>query len=155
MYRAIVSLSAATLLALSAASSSWAEEQPDANLDFTGGSFALVVGYHGGSGTLHYKGMDYRFTANGVSFGDVGASGGGATGNVYHLSRIEDFPGSYTAFAAGASLGFGAGGATMRNQNGVVIHVGALGGGVQATLAPMGVSITLEGPAAPTTGSSR
>jgi hypothetical protein len=152
MQRALVSLTAASLLALCTASS--AAEQPDATVDYTGSSFAVVVGFHGGSGVLHYKGADYRFTANGISIGDVGFSGGGGTGNVFHLNKIEEFPGSYTAFAAGASFVVGAGAVTMRNQNGVVVSIGAVTAGAQVTLAPMGVTITLDAPATRTTGAS-
>lgn len=149
MNRVTVSLAAATLLALSAAPAgfSWAaEEQPDAIIEYTGGSVALAMGYGWGKGVLHYKGMDYRFTVNGLTIGDVGGSAATLNGRVYHMTRIEDFPGNYLAFTAGATIGGGGTGAAMRNQNGVVVHIGGTTAGLQFTLAPTGVAVTLEGP---------
>jgi len=150
MNRAIVSLTAASLLALLAGSAglSWAaeEEQADATVEYTGGSVALAMGYGFGKGVLHYKGMDYHFIANGLSIGDIGSSAATLNGKVFHLTRIEDFPGNYLAFTAGATFGGGGTGAAMRNQNGVIVHIGGTTAGLQFTLAPMGVAVTLDGP---------
>ena len=155
MNRVIVSLAAATLLAFSVGLSRAQSEQPDATVEYTGGSAALAVGYGWGHGVLRYKGMDYRFTVNGLSIGDVGGSSATLSGKVYHLTRVEDFPGNYLAFAAGATIGGGGAAIDMRNQNGVVMNISGTTKGLQLTLAPMGVAVTLEGPATPTVGSSR
>jgi hypothetical protein len=155
-----ISLAAAAFLALSAGAS-WAQsdkpaEIPDATIEYSGGSVALGVGYSWGHGILHFKGADYRFTANGLSLANVGASSVKATGTVYHLAKIEDFPGNYTGIGAGATIAGGGAVAAMRNQNGVVIHVASTTRGLQFTLAASGVAITLEAPPSspPATGST-
>jgi len=62
----------------------------------------------------------HPFSVDGLSVADVGVSAIDANGNVYHLSKLEDFEGNYTAASAGAAVGGGAGVATMKNANGVV-----------------------------------
>lgn len=155
MNRATVSLFAAILLALSTGFS-WAQsEQPDASIDYRGGAAALAVGYDWGHGTLHYKGMDYPFTVNGLSMGDVGGSAVLLSGKAYHLTKIEDFPGNYLAFTAGATIGGGGAVVAMRNQNGVVLNISGTAAGLQFTLAPMGVAVTFDGPPTPSSSASR
>lgn len=136
------------------ASSGGQSEKPDATIDFSGGSVALGVGYSWGHGVLHFQGKDYPFTANGFSVVNVGASSVEASGNVYHLTKVEDFPGNYTAIAAGATIAGGGTGAAMENQHGVVIQATSRNQGLQLTLAPSGIAIALEGPPATMSGSS-
>jgi hypothetical protein len=153
MNRTILSLAVVGLLALSPGVS-LADDQPDATIDYKGGSAALGIGFSWGQGVLHFKGMSYPFTVNGLSIATVGASSVQASGNVYHLSKIEDFPGNYTAATAGITIAGGGGGAVMQNQNGVVVQMGATSQGLQFTLAPSGVAVALEGSPTPMTGSS-
>ena len=137
-----------------AASSGAQSEKPDATIEFSGGSVALGIGYSWGHGVLHFQGKDYPFTANGFSVVNVGASSVEATGNVYNLKKVEDFPGNYMAAAAGATVAGGAAGAAMENQHGVVIRATSKNQGLQLTLAPSGIAIALEGPPAAMSGSS-
>ena len=155
-----INLAAAALLALSAGAS-WAQsdnasDAPDATISYTGNTIAAGVGYSWGYGVLHFKGTDYRFTGNGLSLATVGVSSGDASGNVYHLTKLEDFPGTYTGVGAGATIAGGASVFTMKNQNGVVINVTSLTRGLQFTLAGSGVTLALEGPLSspPATGST-
>lgn len=152
MKRMTLGLTAITFLAL-CAGPSWAQkasEQPDATIEYVGGSIAIGLGYSFGQGVLHFKGTDYRFIVNGLSIGDIGGSSAMASGKVYHLNSVEDFSGSYFAFTAGATVIGGAAGASMRNQNGVIVHLVAATLGLQLTLAPSGVVVTIDGPPATT-----
>ena len=153
MNRTILSLAVVGLLALSPGVS-LADDQPDATIDYSGGSAALGIGYSWGQGVLHYKGMNYPFKVNGLSIADVGASSVQASGSVYHLSKIEDFPGNYTAASAGVTIAGGGSGTAMQNQNGVVVQMGATTQGLQFTLAPSGIAFALEGSPTPMAGSS-
>jgi hypothetical protein len=144
----------ATLLAVSA-ECSWAQsEQPDATIDYTGKAVTVGVGYAWGQGILHYKGMDYRFTVNGLSIGDVGRSSVTASGKVFGLTKVEDFPGAFAAATAGASIRRGEAAVAMRNHNGVIIQVSAPTAGAQLRLAKRGVAVTFDGPPTPTAGPS-
>ena len=152
MNRTILSLAVVGLLALSPGVS--LADEPDATIDYSGGSAALGIGYSWGQGILHYKGQNYPFKVNGLSIANVGASSIQASGSVYHLTKIEDFPGNYTAATAGVTIAGGGGGTAMQNQNGVVVQMGATTQGLQFTLAPSGIAIALEGSPTPMAGSS-
>ena len=121
-----------------------AASKPDATLKLSGKSVAAGVGYSWGSGTLTYKGKRHSFRVDGLSVGDVGASSITATGNVYHLKRLEDFDGQYTAVSAGAAAGGGGGVGSMRNANGVVIDLKATTRGVKLKAGVDGIKMKLE-----------
>ncbi len=122
----------------------WTQEKPDATLKFSGGSVSAGIGYSWGSGTLTYQGKDYPFSVDGLSVGAVGAASVDASGEVYHLKKLEDFNGTYTAATASATLGGGAGGTAMQNQAGVVIKLVSTTQGLDLKLAASGVKISLK-----------
>jgi len=99
------------------------DKTPDATFSLSAKTAAAVVGYEWGSGTLQYKGADYPFAIKALNFLDVGGANIEATGEVYNLSKVEDFAGSYSGVGAGATLVDGASSGVMQNHSGVVIHV--------------------------------
>ena len=121
-----------------------AADKPDATLKLSGGSVAAGVGFSWGSGTLTYKGKTYQVEVTGLSAGDVGASKVEASGEVYHLSKLADFDGTYTAGTAGATVGGGASATAMKNQNGVTIHLVSTSQGLKFTLGASGVSLKIK-----------
>lgn len=121
-----------------------AKEKPAATLKLSGKSAAAGIGISWGKGTLSYHGKEHAFSVDGLSVADVGISAVTANGNVYHLKKLEDFDGLYTAASAGAAVGGGGGVATMKNQNGVVINLHATTRGVKFKLGTDGVKFTLE-----------
>jgi hypothetical protein len=123
---------------------SGAQEKPDATITFSGGSVSAGIGYSWGSGTLTYQGKEYPFSVDGLSVGAVGATSVTASGEVYHLKKLEDFNGNYAAATASATLGGGAGGTAMENQAGVVIRLVSTTQGVDFKLAASGVKISLK-----------
>jgi hypothetical protein len=138
---------ATTMLLLGMSVSSEAQsDKPVATIDYSGGSVAAGIGFSWGHGVLHFQGKDYRFTTNGLDIIDVGASSVEASGKVYNLKEIEDFPGNYVAATAGATVAGGAGAVAMQNQHGVVIEAVSTTAGLQLTLAPSGIAVALEGP---------
>ena len=149
MNRMTVSLSAAVLLALTAGAG-WAQsEKPDATFNYSGGAVAAGIGYTWGHGVLHYKGKDYPFTANGLNVVSVGAVSVEASGTVYHLSKVADFPGNFTALTAGMTVAGGGAATTMKNQNGVVVDVRSTTQGVNLELAPGGIGVAFSGAPTP------
>jgi hypothetical protein len=117
---------------------------PDATLTFSGGSVALGIGFSWGGGELTYKGEKHAFKAKGLSVVDVGITSADASGKVYNLKKLEDFPGNYTAFTAGGTAAGGAGVTRMKNQNGVVIAAVSTTQGASLSLAVEGVSVSLD-----------
>ena len=124
-YKIFRALTVAGLLAFMATAGGFAAE-PDATVKITGKSIAAGVGYSWGSGVLTYKGKEYPFTVTGISAGDIGVTSVELSGNVSNLESLDDFNGNYTSFNAGVTLAGGAGGATMRNQNGIVMNLLAM-----------------------------
>jgi hypothetical protein len=116
---------------------------PDATIQFSGGSVAAGIGFSWGSGTLRYKGRSYPIKVDGLTVGAVGITRASASGSVYHLHRLEDFPGTYAAVGAGAAVGGGGSVATMQNQNGVVIKAKSTSQGVKLKLGVDGVKMSL------------
>lgn len=145
MLRKVGSLIATGCLCLIFISASAQEQaRPDGTISVSATGVAVGIGYTWGDGILNYHGREHKFSISGLSVVDVGISNLTATGEVYDLKRLEDFNGTYAAAAAGATVGGGAGIATMENQNGVVIKITSTSQGARLTLAPAGVSITLK-----------
>ena len=67
-----------------------------------------------------------------------------ATGQVYHLGKVEDFEGTYVALGADAAVGGGGGALTMRNQNGVVVNLQSVQQGIKLTAGGEGITIKLK-----------
>jgi hypothetical protein len=120
------------------------DKQPDATIEFTGGSVAAGIGFSWGSGTVTYKGKEHKIKVDGLSVGDVGATRVSLAGKVYNLKKLEDLNGNYTGVGAGATLGGGGAAVTMRNQNGVVIEAVSTTQGLKVALATGGANIQLE-----------
>jgi hypothetical protein len=132
------------VLALSLAVTVGAQDKPSGQVRIESKSIAVGIGVSWGDGKLTYQGKDHAFSVSGLSVVDVGLSKVTATGNVYHLKKLEDFSGNYVAAAAGAAIGGGAGATAMKNQHGVVMEITGTGQGIQFTLAPKGVEVKLK-----------
>ena len=120
-------------------------EQPDATLTLHTVSIADGIGYSWGAGVLTFQGKAYPFRVEELSVGDIGISRAEATGNVYHLTKLEDFSGDYAAASTSAAITRGSGVATMRNQHGVAIDLTGIDQGLKLKFAVEGVKITVDG----------
>jgi hypothetical protein len=115
-----------------------------ADITFSGTGIAAGVGFTWGDGTLHFKGSDYRFTANGLSVADVGIAHIEGAGDVYNLHRVEDFSGNYVAAGAGATMAGGGDLAVLENQKGVRIYLRSTTLGLKLNLSADGVRVALK-----------
>ena len=96
----------------------------------------FVAGLEGGNGTLEYQGRTYPFKV----VGTVAGPGGGvekitASGPVYKLASVADFPGRYTQSTGKA--GFSSSGSSdlwLENNAGVVMHLQGTSSGAMLTL---------------------
>ena len=133
----------ATILTLT--SSVFAEdEKPDATLELTQTSVALVIGYTWGGGTLTFQNRGYPVEMDGLSFLALGVARAKASAGVFNLKNLNDFNGTYMAASAEGTLGAGAGATTMRNQNGVVIQLFTTTEGLNLKLSPEGVRLYIK-----------
>ena len=121
-----------------------AAEEPDATIELKGGTVGVGIGYSWASGTLHYQGKSIPVTIKGLSVANVGAGSVTASGDVYHLAKIGDFAGNYTAASAGAAVAGGGAVTAMQNENGVVIKLRSTTQGLAFNLSVEGVAIKLK-----------
>ena len=121
-----------------------ADKTPDATFDLSAKSIDVVVGYQWGEGTLHYQGSDYPFSVSGLNVLAVGGTKIAATGEVYHLSKPEDFAGNYSGVAAGAALVEGGSTGVMQNHTGVVIRVHEQSSGAELKLSGNTMEVKLR-----------
>jgi len=120
------------------------DAKPSGTVSIETKAVALGVGFSWGDGVLTFQGQEYKFKIKGLSVIDIGISSISAQGEVYHLSKIEDFPGTFAAAEAGVAVGGGAGAQTMKNQNGVVMKLTSKRAGLQLKLAPEGLKVEMK-----------
>jgi hypothetical protein len=75
---------------------------------------------------------------------DLGIAKASAVGEVYNLTDLAKFEGNYVAGEAGFALAGGMGGISLRNQNGVVMHLRSVSQGAKLQLGPSGMTIKLK-----------
>ena len=123
------------------------ESKSDATLRFSGGSFALGIGFRWGSGTLTYKGKDYPVKVNGLSIGKVGMTGVSAHGEIFNLKHLQDFNGHYNVGAEGTrgvTIAKGKAGSIMTNQAGVIVRLAATQKGLDVNATGGGVDMQIQ-----------
>jgi hypothetical protein len=112
-------------------------------VNFAGGSAAAGIGFSWGSGTLEFAGKTYQFKVTGFSVGDVGAASIDAVGEVYNLTKVEDFEGNYAAAGLGGTLAGGGTIIAMENPHGVIIQAHSTTAGLRLNIAASGITFTL------------
>ena len=142
MRRTVTGIALVALLALANAAAADDAPAVDGTVELSEGSVGVGIGFSWGSGTLTYKGKKYPITASGFQVGDLGATKVRATGEVYNMTDIGYFDGTYSGFEAGATLVAGGDGVTMTNENGVRLRLKGTSEGVKLTFA--GDSVVLK-----------
>lgn len=98
-----------------------------------------------GGGRLTFDGHTHEFNVGGLGVGGFGASKFTASGDVYNLTKLSDFPGPYAEIRTGWALGdHGKGRTWLRNANGVVISLKGSREGLQTALGASGIVIQLK-----------
>jgi len=104
----------------------------------------FIVGVGGGSGTLTFKGKQYRLSIGGVSAGTIGVASMNLVGRATNLRTAADIAGSYSVASAGLAVAGGAKVATLQNANGVVLQLQGRQVGFEASAAVSGLTISLR-----------
>ena len=106
---------------------------------------AYIGSAGGGSGTLYYQGAAYPFSIGGLGVGGIGASTISAEGEVYKLSNLGNFPGTYGQARYGFAIGHMSGGDLwMQNERGVIMHLKAKRTGLMLSLGGDAVVISMQ-----------
>ena len=122
-----------------------ADEAPAAKLQIESTSIGAGVGVTWGKGTLTLKnGMTYRFSLRGLNLAEAGVTKISATGEVYNLSKLSQFDGTYTGVSASATVAGGRGILRIKNESGVVIVLKTASRGLGLKLATEGIRIKLD-----------
>lgn len=99
----------------------------------------------GGKGTLSYQGQTHPFIIAGLGGGGVGLSTIDASGEVYNLTDLAQFPGAYGEGRYGAVVGDAStGDLWLENNAGVVMHLKAKREGLMLSLGADVVDIRME-----------
>jgi outer membrane immunogenic protein len=141
---AAVVVLAATLSAPAIARTRHHPPPPITTIHFHGGSVGFIVGIGGASGVVRFHGVNYPIDVSGLKVGTIGINSYDVDGKVFNLHRLADIEGTYAAGEASATAGGGAGNIDMTNGNGVEIRASSTSSGLQLTLGPGGVTITLK-----------
>ena len=104
----------------------------------------FIVGVGGGSGTLTFKGRNYRLSVSGVSAGTIGVAGADLVGTATNLRVAQDIAGTYSAASAGLAVAGGAKVVTLQNAKGVVLQLQGRQVGFEASLSLSGLTISLQ-----------
>jgi len=127
------------------ASAADAPKKPSGTVSINETQFALIIGGSTGGGVLTYQGKKYPFKIGGMSFGaNVGMSKLAASGEVYDLTNISKFPGTFTKLESSITLGGGVGGTVLKNENGVIMRLTSTSEGLQLNLSASGVTVKLD-----------
>ena len=127
------------------ASAADAPKKPSGTVSINETQFALIVGGSTGGGVLTYQGKKYPFKISGMSLGaNVGVSKLAASGEVYDLTNISKFPGTFTKLESSITLGGGVGGTVLKNENGVIMRLTSTSEGLQLNLSASGVTVKLD-----------
>jgi hypothetical protein len=96
---------------------------------------AYLASAGGGKGTLAFRGQTYPFEIAGLGGGGIGASTIDASGEVYNLTDVAQFPGAYDERRSGVAFGGGGGGDLwLENNSGVIMHLKARSEGLMLSL---------------------
>jgi opacity protein-like surface antigen len=121
-------------------------KQPVGKVSIEETQFGLILGGSKGGGVLTFEGKEHHFKLMGLSAGlNIGVSKMSATGDVYDLKQIGQFPGTYTKLDASVALGGGLGGLRLKNENGVIMTLHSRTAGADLNLGTVsGVTVTME-----------
>jgi hypothetical protein len=118
---------------------------PDGTIEMREVQAAYIGSGSGGSGVLFFRGVEYPFDVGGVGVGGIGLSTIDATGEVYNLSDLRQFPGTYGQARYGFAIGTAsAGDLWLQNEAGVILHLKAKRTGLMLSLGGDAVVISMR-----------
>jgi hypothetical protein len=118
---------------------------PSGYVDMREVQIAYLGSAGGGNGTLTYQGQTYPFLIAGLGGGGIGVSTIDASGEVYNLTDVAQFPGAYGEGRYGVALGRAStGDLWLENNAGVVMHLKAKREGLMLSLGADVVDIRMD-----------
>ena len=121
-----------------------ADPQPVGKVTINDTQLGFIVGGSWGKGVLSYDGVDYEFKIKGLKLGTIGISKVSAVGDVYNMTSLSQFSGTYVAGQAGIAIAGGVGGTVLQNQNKVHIRLSSTQKGAALNVGVDGITIELK-----------
>jgi len=120
-------------------------KSPDGFVDMHEVQAAYIGSGSGGGGTLYFDGREYPFGLGAAGIGGIGLSTVEATGDVYNLKSVSQFPGTYGQARYGFAIGTESGGDLwLQNEQGVILHLKAKRTGLMLSLGGDAVVIAMN-----------
>ena len=120
-------------------------QTPDGTVDMREVQAAYIGSGSAGTGVLFFRGTEYPFEVGGVGVGGFGLSTIDATGEVYNLRELGQFPGTYGQARYGFAIGTASGGDLwLQNEAGVILHLKAKRTGLMLSLGGDAVVIKMR-----------
>jgi hypothetical protein len=120
-------------------------QTPDGTVDMQEVQAAYIGSGSAGTGVLSFRGVQYPFEVGGVGVGGFGLSTIDATGEVYNLAELGQFPGTYGQARYGFAIGTAsAGDLWLQNEAGVIMHLKAKRTGLMLSLGGDAVVISMR-----------
>jgi hypothetical protein len=118
---------------------------PDGFIEMHEVQAAYMASGSGGGGVLSFRDVQYPFDVGGVGVGGIGLSTIEATGEVYNLRDLGQFPGTYGQARYGFAIGTAsAGDLWLQNEAGVIMHLKAKRTGLMLSLGGDAVVIKMR-----------
>ena len=122
-----------------------AGKTPSGSLTLTAGQAAFIGSGTAGKGNLRFRGRNYPFAVGGLGLGGIGASSIEANGQVYNLTNISQFPGTYAQVRYGGAVGTASTGELwLQNDAGVILRLMAKRTGLMLSLGADAIVISLN-----------
>ena len=121
-------------------------EAPSGTVTMEQTQISLLANAGWGHGALTYQGHTYRFRLHNLGVGGIGYSKLSARGNVFGLTKVEDFSGLYGVLRAGAVAANDQlrGGIWLQNSSGVRMHLVPTRTGLALNLGADGLVIQFQ-----------
>ena len=120
-------------------------KKPVAQVSIDETQFGFIIGGSTGGGVLTYEGKQHPFKMGGISLGaNIGVSNFSATGQVYDMTDVTQFEGTYARLTGSVALGGGMGDMTLRNENGVIMSLRGTTQGIQLNAGASGVTVKFD-----------
>jgi len=120
-------------------------QAPSGTVEIDEYQVAYIFNGNIGGGKLFFQGNVYDFKIGGVGIGGIGASHITASGAVYNLNDVSQFPGTYAQGSMGITItDAGEGHLWLQNGNGVVLRLKTSQQGLGLTTGADGVVIKME-----------
>lgn len=144
-FRIILMALACLFFVLSGTSLGEEQKKPSGTVTISEYELAYIFNSQLGGGKLNFQGKTYDFKLGGLGIGGIGVSHLSAKGEVYNLTDISQFPGTYGQASVGYSAtDQGKGHLWLQNENGVVLHLTTSQQGLGLTAGADGVVISMD-----------